>query len=83
MTGRFSRRTISRAPSGMTGCQSPGIPWLTLASTSRAARASNKSSPKTNDCAWRTGTSDPMRSCSSLRAPLHDDWMFREETYRM
>ena len=26
MTGRFSRRTFSRAPSGTTDCQSPGIP---------------------------------------------------------
>jgi apoptosis-inducing factor 3 len=55
---------------------------LTWASISKATRASNKSSPNTNDCDWRTGTSDPMRSCSSLRAPLHDDLMFREEAYR-
>jgi hypothetical protein len=72
-----------RALSGMTGCPSPGIPLLTLASISNATRASNKSSPNKNDCAWRTGASDAMRSCSSLRAPLHDDLMFREATYRM
>jgi hypothetical protein len=82
MTGLFLRRTISRALSGMTDCPLPGIPLLTWASISKATRASNKSSPNTNDCDWRTGTSDPMRSCSSLRAPLHDDLMFREEAYR-
>jgi hypothetical protein len=29
------------------------------------------------------GTNDPMKSFSSPRALLHDDWMFREETCRM
>jgi nitrite reductase/ring-hydroxylating ferredoxin subunit len=51
MIGRFSRRTILRAPSGTTIYQSPVIPWLTLASTSRAARASNKSTKEINDYA--------------------------------
>ena len=61
---------------GTTGCQSPGIPWPTLASTSRLARVSKKSSPGTNVCVWRTGTSDPMRSFFSPQALRHDDWAF-------
>ena len=43
----------------------------------------DKSTSEINDCVWRTGTSDPMRSFSSPRALRHDDWMFREETCRM
>jgi hypothetical protein len=57
----------------MTDCQSPGIPWSTLAWTSRVMRVSNKSASETNASVWRTGTSDPMKSFSSPRALLHDD----------
>ena len=39
--------------------------------------------PETNASVWRTGTSDPMKSFSSPRALLHDDWMFRDQTCRM
>ena len=34
-------------------------------------------------CVWQTGTSEPMRSFFSPQALRHDDWAFREETWRM
>jgi len=59
------------------------IPWSTLAWTSRVTRAFDKWVSETNASVWRMGTNDPMKSFSSPRALLHDDWMFREETCRM